>query len=84
MVKTLRLGPGDACLVTNQTYGACANAVADACDRSGAELIRMPIDRAGLCDPARLTSLLKAQLAASPHVKFALLDHITSPTGARC
>ena len=60
--------------------GACANAVRDACDKSGAECIVLEIPRSALIDDDELAALLERQLAAAPHIKFALLDHITSPT----
>ena len=34
VVRALELGPGDGCLVTNQTYAACANAVRERCERA--------------------------------------------------
>eukprot|EP01052_Picozoa_sp_SAG31_P010552 SAG31_NODE_581_length_13927_cov_78.549899_2_plen_121_part_00 len=63
-----------------RSYGACANAVADACEKTGAELITLQIDRAELANSTQLLARLEAQLATHPHIKFALLDHITSPT----
>ena len=52
----------------------------DACDKSGAECIVLEIPRSALIDDDELAALLERQLAAAPHIKFALLDHITSPT----
>lgn len=80
VLNTLQLGPEDACLITSQTYGACANAVAHCCARSGAALITLDVDRAALSSGDRLAALLEEALGQADNVKFALLDHITSPT----
>ena len=37
VTRELRLAPGDACLIADQTYNACANAVRDACDKAVCE-----------------------------------------------
>ena len=40
----------------------------------------MVIPRPALLDEDKCAALLEQQLSAAPHIKFALLDHITSPT----
>ena len=39
VLNTLELAAGDVCLITSQTYGACANAVAHCCERAGATVM---------------------------------------------
>ena len=80
VVNTLKLSPLDSCLITSQTYGACANAVANVCERSGATLITLQIERNHLTDEDELAALFEEQLVAAPQIVFALIDHITSPT----
>jgi isopenicillin-N epimerase len=84
VVNTLQLGAGDACLVTTQTYGACANAVSHACERSGATLLRLEVSRRTLSDHDALEAQLLAELDGAAKVgltvRFALVDHVTSPT----
>lgn len=81
VINTLTLSAGDACLITSQTYGACANAVASACSKAGAELIVLQVSRDGLANEDVLCALLEQTFADhGGKIKFALLDHITSPT----
>ena len=48
---------------------------------SGAAVVTLELDRADLADPDRVVKGLDAALgAADGTVRFALLDHITSPT----
>ena len=80
VVNTLHLGPGTACLVTNQTYEACAHVVQNACEKSGATFIVMNLDRATLASYDAMAGKLVGTLREHPTSTFALLDHITSPT----
>jgi isopenicillin-N epimerase len=80
VVRQLQLGPGDACLIADQTYGACANTVRDACTKAGAECISLQTGRDALVSDDIFAAALEQQLTAAPHIKFALLDHITSPS----
>lgn len=49
------------------------------CERSGAELVNLRLPLPLGCE-SDLVAKLEAALDAAPHVRFALLDHITSPT----
>ena len=81
VVNTLKLNADDACLITSQTYGACANAVASVCNKAGAEVITLQVSREALADEDVLAAALDATLAQhGGKIKFVLLDHITSPT----
>eukprot|EP00927_Polykrikos_kofoidii_P050550 TRINITY_DN44448_c0_g1_i1.p1 TRINITY_DN44448_c0_g1~~TRINITY_DN44448_c0_g1_i1.p1 ORF type:complete len:422 (-),score=78.27 TRINITY_DN44448_c0_g1_i1:197-1462(-) len=80
VARQLKLSKGDTCLIANQTYGACANAIRDVCEKSGAECVELEIPRNALVDDDKLVELLDEQLTSAPKTKFVLLDHITSPT----
>ncbi len=66
------LAPGDAMVTTDHCYRACKNQL----DRTGAPLIVVPI--ALPFDADRFVADFTAAL--TPHVKLAVLDHVTSPT----
>lgn len=66
VTRQLKLGSGDACLIADQTYGACANAVRDACDKAGCACIELAIPRSALLDDDELAELLERQLSSSP------------------
>ena len=80
VLRGLALGPGDAFLISDNTYRACANAVHDVASRSGATVIEMAFELPP-ASAAALTDALAAALDAHPSVRVALVDHITSPTG---
>jgi selenocysteine lyase/cysteine desulfurase len=66
VTRQLELAPGDACLIADQTYGACANAVRDACHKAGCECIQLAIPRSALLDDDELATLLEHQLTSAP------------------
>ena len=66
VTRQLDLAPGDACLIADQTYGACANAVRDACAKAGCECIQLAIPRSALLDDDELAALLEKQLISAP------------------
>lgn len=75
--RTITLSPGDEILVTDHGYGACRHAVARVAERTGARVVtaRVPFPL------ARIDDASEAILAAvTPRTRFALLDHVTSPT----
>ena len=80
VLRSLRLLPGEAILVSDNTYRACANAVCDAVGRRSASVItmRFPLP---VSSPLTLLAAFEAALAAHPEIRVALVDHITSPTG---
>jgi len=90
VLRSLRLSKGDVIVITQHTYNACKNAVLDVAERSGATVVThevpLPLTPGGAGGGGTLADGLveawDALLAAQPPgaVKFALVDHITSPT----
>jgi isopenicillin-N epimerase len=74
-LASMPLAPGDAILTTDHCYRACKNQL----DRTGAPLVIVPI--ALPFDADQFVDGVARALA--PHVKLALLDHVTSPTALR-
>lgn len=77
VVRGLALEPGDELLCTDHGYNACTNVLRYVAERSGAKLVtaQVPFPLEG---PEQV---LEAVLAAvTPRTRFALLDHLTSPT----
>ncbi len=71
------LAPGDALLVTDHGYNACRNAIERTAARAGAvvQVARLPFP------DVDEDALVEAVLAAvTPRTRYALLDHVTSPT----
>ena len=87
VLGSLRLGAGDAVLINSHTYNACKNAASQVCERAGAVLvtqpIALPLPAAGadgvVADFERFVDGFHAG-AGAPRIRFALIDHITSPT----
>lgn len=77
VVRGLRLGPGDALLTTSHAYGAVTSTLRYCCDRSGAELIEVPVPFP-IRDPQQVLDAVERAL--SERVKLAVVDHITSVT----
>jgi len=78
VLRSLRFEPGDQLLVTDHGYNACSNALSFVADRWGAEVVIARL-------PFPLNSedeVVEAVLGAvTDRTRFALLDHVTSPTG---
>jgi isopenicillin-N epimerase len=85
VLRSLVLRPGDQLAINNHTYNACKNAALDVAARAGASVV---VQTVPVPDPATppaaaddtIVAAFDAFLAAHPAVKFALVDHITSPT----
>lgn len=79
VLNSLPLSHGDGILVTDHQYNAVRLAVEARCRETGAipQVVRLPLP---LTDDAIVERVLDA---AGPHVKLALLDHITSSTALR-
>ena len=79
VLRSLKLGAGDGILVTSLTYASCHNAAKVVCKDTGAKLhileITFPIT-----DKESVIKLYREYLEQHPHVKMALVDHITSPS----
>lgn len=74
------LAPGDEVLTTDHVYNACRNALEHVTARAGAALrvarVPFPLTRPG--------QVVEAVLGAvTGRTRYALLDHVTSPTGLR-
>lgn len=78
VLSNLRLGPGDELLTTDHTYGACKNALAMTAERSGARVVTVHVPFPGTTADAIVDAIVGA---VTPRTRFALLDHVTSPTG---
>jgi isopenicillin-N epimerase len=78
VLRSLDFGPGDAILTTDHAYGGCRNVLDFVARRTGAEVVtaRIPVP---IRDPAEIVE--RVMSAASPRVKLAMIDHVTSPTG---
>jgi isopenicillin-N epimerase len=77
VVRSLRLQPGDELLTTNHDYNACRNVLFEAAAQVGAHVVIATVPF-----PVRAESeIVEAILAAvTPRTRFAMIDHITSPT----
>lgn len=78
VLGSLALKPGDELLVTDHGYGACLNAAEHVAKRAGARVVvaKVPFPVAGP------EAVVEAVLAAvTGRTVFALIDHVTSPTG---
>ena len=77
VLANLRLGPGDEILTTNHEYNACRTALEAAAERCGARIVVVPIPFP-LASPDEIRDAVLARIG--PRTRFALLDHVTSPT----
>lgn len=77
VLNCLKLKPGEGILVTDHGYAACRNAVERVAQRTGAKVVVAKI-------PFPIHSsdqvLQAIDEAFTPNIRFALIDHITSPT----
>ncbi len=78
VVRSLRLEPGDELLTTNHGYNACTNALRFDAERAGAKVVVAAVPFP-LRSPNEVTAAVLA--AVTPRTRFALIDHVTSPTG---
>ncbi len=78
VVRSLDFAPGDELLTTSHAYNACTNVLRYAAERTGAKVVvaQVPFP---LEAPAQVLETVLA--AVTPRTRFALVDHVTSPTG---
>ncbi len=76
VMRSLAFAPGDQILVTDHTYNAMRLMVDTKCAETGASVVvvKIPLPATGDEIVARFAA------AITPAVKFAIVDHITSPT----
>ncbi len=79
VLNCLTLSKGDGVLITSLTYGACEKAARVICEKTGAKLhileISLPLDTR-----EAVVELYRQYVDEHPDVRFALIDHITSPS----
>jgi isopenicillin-N epimerase len=75
--RSLTLQPGDEILTSSHEYGACEYAWEFACQKSGAKLVRQPVDLPVESQHAILESFWEG---VNSRTKVIYLSHITSPT----
>ncbi|MBX7113485.1 MAG: aminotransferase class V-fold PLP-dependent enzyme [Myxococcaceae bacterium] len=78
VVAQWKLTAGDEVLVTQHAYNACTNAVRAVCERSGATMV-LATPPFPVTSPQRVVDVVLA--AVTSHTRYAMLDHVTSPTG---
>jgi isopenicillin-N epimerase len=77
ILRSLEFQPGDEILTTDHEYNACANAARFVADRSGVELVVVPLP-VPVGSPDEVVERIMERV--TPRTRLALLDHITSPT----
>ncbi len=78
VVGAIHFQPGDEILTSDHEYNSCNNALTLVAERTGANVVRARIP----FPIARESDATDAILAAcTPRTRFALVSHITSPTG---
>ena len=78
VVRSIDFRPGDELLTTDHIYNACRNVLEYVAGRTGARVIAAPVPFP-LESPQQVTASILG--ASSERTRFALLDHVTSPTG---
>ena len=78
ILNSLALDPGDELLTTDHVYNACRNALEFVAARTGARVVIAPVPFP-LQDAEEVVQSLMTRV--TDRTRFALVDHITSPTG---
>ena len=78
VLRSLALSAGDELLITSHGYNACNNAARFVCERAGAKLAIAQLPFGFETEDERVAPIVEQ---VTSHTKFALIDHITSPTG---
>ncbi len=78
VVRSLGFAPGDELIATDHTYNACGNVIDAIAARDGARVVVVPIPFP-IADASEVEAAFLA--AVTERTRFALLDHVTSPTG---
>ncbi len=77
VLRHLDFAPGDEILITDQTYGAVANAAAYVAARAGAVVRRVALPFPA-AEPSTILSAFEEGL--TPRTRLAIIDHVTSQT----
>jgi isopenicillin-N epimerase len=78
VIRSLDLDRGDELLTTDHTYNACRNVLDHVAVRTGSVVVTAPVPFP-LDSPEEVVASILG--AATERTRFALLDHVTSPTG---
>ncbi len=78
VLRSLELNPGDEILATNHTYNACRTALEFVAQKTGATPVFATVPFP-LRHPEEVLDAILARV--TPRTRYALIDHITSPTG---
>lgn len=78
VLRSLTFAPGDELLVTDHEYNASRNALEYVAERSGAQIVVVPIPFP-IADPNQIVADLVDK--ATDRTRLCLIDHVTSPTG---
>ncbi len=79
VLASLDLRPGDRLVCTSHAYGAVRNAMAAACERSGAVLVEVLVELPLADDDAIVAAVARA---VDPGARLMVVEHVTSPTAA--
>lgn len=79
VLRSLAFESGDEILATDQTYGACKNALDAVAAATGARVVVAPVPFP-VADPEEIVEAI-AKLAVRDRTRLALLDHVSSSTG---
>lgn len=78
VLRSLKFGPEDELLTTNQEYNACRNALNFVAERTGAKIVVAQVPYPIETPQQAIAAILQA---VTPRTRLALLDHVTSQTG---
>tara|TARA_R110002072_G_scaffold241027_2_gene399564 strand:- start:613 stop:1803 length:1191 start_codon:yes stop_codon:yes gene_type:complete len=78
VLRSLTFAPGDELLVTDHEYNASRNALEYVAERSGAQIVVVPVPFP-IADPNQIVADLVDK--ATDRTRLCLIDHVTSPTG---
>ncbi|MGQ0847870.1 MAG: aminotransferase class V-fold PLP-dependent enzyme [Actinomycetota bacterium] len=78
VVRSLGFQPGDELLTTNHVYNACRNVLDFTATRAGAKVVAVEVPFPLSSSEEAVENILSG---VTSRTRFALIDHVTSPTG---